>query len=124
MELFAEAEAVAHEAGWVLGALSMILTAVFGYLNNRLKVQTDQKLAALEERARLQDRELADCQHKHTAADRAASEALARVAHLEEQNGGQQSMIDNLTARIVSLVSGLRQSGLPVEPGTAEHKPL
>jgi len=125
--LFADAAVTlptGNEAGWVLGALSMTLTAVFGYLNNRNTGKQADELKEVKA-------ELKGCQEKHTIAEHAASVALAEVAALKKQNGEQQGMIDKLTARIISLVTALRRQGLSAGSGahptideTAEHTPL
>ena len=106
-----------NDAGWVLGALSMILTAVFGYLNSR---NTGKQADELKE-VKL---ELRGCQEKHTTAEKAATVALAEVAGLKRQNGEQQGMLDTLTNRIISLVNALHRQGLSAGTGSGPHAPL
>ena len=126
MLLFADATTpTGNDAGWILGALSMILTAVFGYLNNRNTGKQADELKDVKA-------ELKGCQEKHVAAEKAATVALAEVAGLKKQNGEQQGMLDKLTARIVDLVTALHRQGLSAGSGpnpaltdeTGEHDPL
>lgn len=126
MPLFAaDAAAAGSDAGWILGALSMILTAVFGYLNNRNTGKTADELKEVK-------LDLKGCQEKHAASERAASMAMAEVAGLKKQNGEQQGVLDTLTRRILDLVTALRRQGLSAGSGphptlpdeTGEHDPI
>jgi hypothetical protein len=87
---------------------------VFGYLNNR---NTGKQADELRE-VKL---ELKGCQEKHVAAEKAATVALDEVAGLKKQNGEQQGMLDNLTKRIVDLVTALHRQGLSA--GSGPHPP-
>lgn len=121
--LFAEATASSgSDAGWILGALSMILTALFGYLGNRDKGEQAEKLKATDAKVKELEHDLKGCVEKHAEAEKDSAAARTEIAGLKAQNGGQQGMIDTLTQRIIGLVGAMHAQGLPT--GSGPHVPL
>lgn len=129
MPLFADAAAT--DAGWVLGGLSMILTAVFGYLNNRLKIETDSKIGELQS-------DLKECKEKHGESERQHMETAAKVAALESsrdtERTAKHAAVNQkavLSYRLAFVEQWLRQNHpelkFPVyvaTDDTGDHKPL
>lgn len=103
MPLFADATVSGSEVGLIVLTVVNAIGAAFTFW---IKAKYDQRFTNLEH-------ELNGCVQKHAQAERESSEALSRVAGLEKQNSGQQTMIDTLTSRIIALVGSLRESGLP-----------
>ena len=110
MPLFADANAA--DFGMVILTLVNAVGAAFTFW---VKAKYDARFATLEG-------DLKGCVEKHASAEKESAEALARVAGLERQNGGQQTMIDTLTGRILSLVGAMHAQGIPT--GSAPHAKL
>lgn len=90
-------------------------------LSARLK-RVEEESDAHKSRLYHVEAELGAVKKSHADCEKRQTENHAQIDALKAQNGGQQGMIDSLTARIVALVGALRDNGVPV--GSGPHAPL